>query len=183
MGCEPEKIKESLQREMEAFYREGMFTNGLSTIQTDELHSYEEGIQVLGQSLLLDYGDPKQLERAMETSRALIKLTGVNRAGHRHIRSSHYSGSKLATEDPWGWSKRSSILVFQTPLLLVRFNGNPELKRVLAELADGFLAHRRPDEGGRYRINGAIRFEDDADKPWQRGNLLTFLWGAYRVTG
>ena len=57
-------------KEMDAFYSEGMFTNGLPTIQADELHSYEEGIQVLGQSLLLDYGDPKQLERAMETARA-----------------------------------------------------------------------------------------------------------------
>lgn len=183
LGIEPPKLKESLLREMDAFYAQGMFTNGLPTIQADELHSYEEGIQVLGQSLLLDYGDPKQLERAMETSRALVNLTGVNRAGHRHIRSSYYSGSKMATEEPWGWSKPSSILVFQTPLLLVRFNGNPELKRVLAELADGFLAHRRQVEGGRYRINGAIRFEDDADVPWQRGSILTFLWGAYRVTG
>jgi len=42
MGCDPDKIKESLTREMDAFYREGMFTNGLPTIQADELHSYEE---------------------------------------------------------------------------------------------------------------------------------------------
>ena len=64
---------------MDAFYEQGMFTNGLSTIQTDELHSYEEGIQVLGQAMLLDYGSPKQLERAMETA-------GSNRADHRRQR-------------------------------------------------------------------------------------------------
>jgi len=183
MGAEPEKIKESLLREMDAFYAEGMFTNGLSTIQADELHSYEEGIQVLGQSLLLDYGDPVQLERAMETSRALLKLTGVNAAGHRHIRSSYYSGSKMATEEPWGWSKPSSILVLHPAMMLVQFNGNPEMKRVVTELADGFLAHRRKTDDGRYRLNAAIRFEDDKDAPWLRGSVLPVFWAAWRWTG
>jgi len=183
MGAEPLKIRESLLRHMETFYAQGMFTGGLSTIQTDELHSYEEGIQVLGQSLLLDYGDPKHLERAMETSRALLNLTGVNRAGHRHVRSSYFSGSKMATDEPWGWSKPHSILVFHPALMLVRYNGNPEMKRVITELADGFLAHRKKGDDGRFRINGAIRFDDDADAPWARGSILPFLWGAYRVTG
>jgi hypothetical protein len=183
MGGEPERVKESLLREMEAFYAQGMFTNGLSTIQTDELHSYEEGIQVLGQSLLLDYGDPKQLERAMETSRALVNLTGVNRAGHRHVRSSYFSGSRVATEEPWGWSKPHSVLVFHPALMLVRYNGNPEMRRVIAELADGLLAHRKRGDDGRYRLNPAIRFEDDADMPWARGSVSPLLWGAYRVTG
>ncbi len=183
MGIEPSKLDESLRREMEAFYAEGMFTNGLSTIQTDELHSYEEGIQVLGQTLLLDYGDPKQLERAMETSRALLNLTGVNKAGHRHIRSSYYSGSRMATEEPWGWSKPHSILVFHPALMLVRYNGNPLMRRIITETADGLLAHRRRGEDGRYRLNGAIRFDTDEDMPWPRGSVLPLLWGAYRLTG
>ena len=183
LGVEPAKVKESLLREMEAFYAQGLFTGGLSTIQTDELHSYEEGIQVLGQSLLLDYGDPKHLERAMETSRALVKLTGVNRAGHRHVRSSYFSGTTAATEEPWGWSKPHSVLAFHPALMLVRYNGNPEMRRVVTELADGFLAHRKRDEGGRHRIAGAIRFEDDAEAPWPRGSILPLMWGAYRLTG
>ena len=183
LGSEPEKVTESLLRHMEAFYEQGMFTGGLSTIQTDELHSYEEGIQVLGQSLLLDYGDPKQLERAMETSRALVKLTGVNGAGHRHIRSTYFSGTRMATEEPWGWSKPHSILAFHPALLLVRYNGNPSMKKVIAELADGLLAHRRQGDDGRYRISGAIRFSDDAEMPWTRGSYLPLLWGAYSLTG
>jgi hypothetical protein len=102
MGCDPEKIKESLRREMNAFYDQKMFTNGLPTIQADELHSYEEGIQVLGQSLLLDYGDPKQIERAMETSRSVIKLTGINSAGHRTYQVFLLQRHRVAEEEPWG---------------------------------------------------------------------------------
>lgn len=40
MGCNPEKIIASLERCTEAFYEQGMFTNVLPSIQTDEIHSY-----------------------------------------------------------------------------------------------------------------------------------------------
>jgi Concanavalin A-like lectin/glucanases superfamily len=180
MGCEPEKIKSSLMREMDAFYNEGMFTNGLPTIQADELHSYEEGIEALGESLLLDYGDPKQLERAMETERSVIKLTGINAAGHRHFRTSYYNGLKMATEEPWGWSKPSSTLVLHPGILLVNYNGNPTMKKVITELADGFLAHR---QNGRVRTNIAIRFSDDQEAPNNRGSVLPIFWAAWKWTG
>jgi concanavalin A-like lectin/glucanase superfamily protein len=183
MGCEPDKIKESLLKEMDAFYDLDMFTNGLSTIQTDELHSYEEGIQVLGQSLLLDYGNPKQIERAMETSRSVIKITGINRAGHRHLRSSYYSGTKVAEEEPWGWAKPSGILVLHPGMMLVDYNGNPEIRKVITELADGFLAHRKKDVSGRAGLSMAIRFADDQEAPNTRGSVLPVLWAAWKWTG
>lgn len=181
MGCEPEKIKDSLLRELDAFYRQGMFTAGLPTIQADELHSYEEGIQVLGQSLLLDYGDPRQLERAMETSRSIIQLTGINSAGHRHFRSSYYSGRKVAEEEPWGWSKPSSILALHPGMMLVDFNGNPRMKQIITELADGLLAHRQRDSNAAYRI--AIRFVDDQEAPNNRGSVLPVFWAAWKWSG
>jgi concanavalin A-like lectin/glucanase superfamily protein len=180
MGCEPEKIRASLVREMDAFFNEHMFTNGLSTIQADELHSYEEGIQALGQSLLLDYGDPKQLERAMETSRSVINLTGINSAGHRHFKTSYYNGLKMALEEPWGWSKPSSILVLHPAIMLAEYNGNPTIRKIVTELADGYLAHR---QNGRVRLNIGIRFRDDREAVNNRGSVLPVLWAAWKWTG
>lgn len=183
MGCEPEKIKESLRRELDAFYQQGLFTNGLSTIQADDLHSYEEGISVLGQALLLDYGNPQQLERAMETARALNRLTAINKAGHRHVRSSYFSGTKLAEEEPWGWARSSSYLLTQPGLLLVDYNGNPAIKRIMLELADGLLAHRKQDENGRTRIASTIRFDTDQDQNTPIDRIWPILWAAWRWTG
>jgi hypothetical protein len=180
MGCEPDKIKNSLVNEMDAFYREHMFTNGLSTIQADELHGYEEGIEALGGTLLLDYGDPKQLERAMETTRAVINLTGINSAGHRHFKTSYYNGLKMATEEPWGWSKPSSTLVLHPAIMLANYNGNPTIIKVITELADGFLAHR---QNGRVRQNIAIRFSDDAEAVNNRGSVLPVFWAAWKLSG
>ena len=50
MGVEPEKITDSILREMEAFYENNMFTNGLPTIQADELHSSPDNASRLRRS-------------------------------------------------------------------------------------------------------------------------------------
>src|SRR3954452_10116388 len=125
MGVQPDKVQRSVRALLEAAYKNGMFTRGLPTIQADELHSYEEGINCLAQNLILDYGNPRQLERAMDTARGIEWLSGFNAAGHRHIKSSYYNGNKLAEDGPWGWAKPYSYLVCQVPQLLVDFNGNP----------------------------------------------------------
>ena len=145
MGCDPDKLKLSLHRLLEAAIKNGMFTNGLCTIQADELHGYEEGIDCLSANLILDYGNPTQLERAMVTERGIERITGINAAGHRHFRTSYYNGKKMATEDPWGYAKAYSYLVLQPGQLLVDYDGNPEAKKLLLEMADGLLAHRKLD--------------------------------------
>src|SRR4051812_9630735 len=163
MGVDPDKLRTSLNRLLDAAYKNGMFTNGLPTIQADELHSYEEGINCLAQNLILDFGSPRQLERAMATARGIETITGVNSAGHRHIRSSYYSGTKLAADDPWAWSKPYSYLVCQVPQLLVDFNGSTAARKYMMELTDGLLAHRHPGTGGRGSLPWAIHFSDDRE--------------------
>jgi hypothetical protein len=184
MGNEPDKIRHSLNALLDASFKNGMWTNGLPAIQADELHSYEEGINCLGQNLILDYGSPKQIERALETSRNLERLTAVNAAGHRHIRSSYYNGTTFATDEPWGWAKAYSHLVLQTPELLVDFNGSPRSKQFVLEVTDGLLAHRHKNAEGVYRIPTAIRFATDEDVIATRGWFpWPLFWNAWQWTG
>ena len=184
MGFEPDKLKTSLHALLEAAYKNGMFTHGLSTIQTDFLHSYEEGINCLGQNLILDYGNPKQMERAMETARSVNALTGINAAGHRHIRSSYYSGTKIAEDSVWGVSRGYSHLVLQPSELLVEYNGNPEAKKINLELADGLIAHRRKNAEGRFAIPESIQFATDKDTNAKRSYFPWHVyWTAFKWTG
>ncbi len=183
MGVEPEAIARSLRRILDACYANGMFTRGLPTIQADELHSYEEGINAIAQNLLTNFGSPRQLERAMETARGIESVTGVNAAGHRHFRSSYYGGSRIALEDPWGWAKPYSHLVLHVPQLLVDYNGNPRAKKYLIELADGLLAHRRVDSAGRATLPSGIHFVSDQEGSFSRGSLPWHVfWAPWRWT-
>ena len=184
MGCNREKVIESHLRCLEAFYEQGMFTNGLPSIQSDELHSAEEGLIALGQALTLDSANPRLLERAMETARSIWWLSGVNEKGNRLIKSSYYNGSKMATEWPWNIQRPYSPLAISPAAFVVRYNGNEKLKQVWVELADGLLAHR--DENG--VVYPFIRFDDDemvtfaTGRPRDVGTYI-LLYTAYRFTG
>jgi hypothetical protein len=183
MGTEPEKLKTSLSRELEAMYENKMWTNGLATGQFDELHSYEDGLNVLGQSLMMDFGNPKDLERAMVTAKRLEWLTGVNAAGHRHIRSSYFSGAKMAEGGVWGWTKGRSYMVFHPALDLVLFNGAPETRKMVLETVDGMLAHRKQEADGRWVTRTEINFKTDEDLPFGDSTPDFMFWAAYRWTG
>ena len=182
MGSTPDKIKASLWRELNAMYAQNMFTNGLATIQTDELHSYEDGINVLSENMLLDFGSPKQIERAMVTAKRLEWLSGINAAGHRHVRSNYFNGAKMATGGVWGWSRENSYMDFHPALSLVLFNGMPETRKMLLELADGILAHYKPGPDGKPTLHLEVNFKTDEDRA--TGMRAWFiLWAAYRWTG
>ena len=183
MGVEPEKMKTSLSRELEAMYENKMWTNGLATGQFDELHAYEDGLNVLGQSMMMDFGNPKDIERAMVTAKRLEWLTGVNAAGHRHLQSAYYSGAKMATGGVWGWTKARSYMVFHPALDLVLFNGMPETRKMVLETVDGMLAHRKQDASGRYTTRTEINFKTDEDLPGGDATPDFMFWAAYRWTG
>jgi Concanavalin A-like lectin/glucanases superfamily len=182
MGTEPERLKLSLSRELEAMYQNKMWTNGLATAQFDELHAYEDGLNVLGQSMMMDFGNPKDIERAMLTARRLEWLTGVNAAGHRHVRSAYYSGSKMAEGGVWGWTKARSYMVFQPALDLVLFNGAPETRKMVLETVDGMLAHRKKEADGRFVTRTDINFKTDDDLPGGDTTPDFMFWAAYRWT-
>jgi hypothetical protein len=118
----------------------------------------------------------------METSRRLEWLTGINVAGQRQVRSSYYSGTKMAEGGVWGWGKGRSYMVFHPALQLVLYNGMPQTKKMVTEIADGFLAHRHLDSNGKYGMHYAVNFHTNEDLP--DGNTPWFmLWAAYRWTG
>ena len=204
MGCEPDKISHAVLKMVDAIYDQGMFTNGLSTIQTDGLHAHEEGIEAQAQAMLVDYGSPKQIERMMETVRALDeKIILKNKAGHRHFRSSYYSGTKIADEGVWEWTLQpQEFLLLQPALTLVEFNGNPRARQLAIDVADGLLAHARKDKDGKLILDTEINFSSDSSRPSPlgfKGMLhsalggggtlstssagLQLLWMVYRMTG
>jgi len=183
MGSTPDKLKNSLLHTLDEIYANKMFTNGLATAQYDELHSYEDGINVLGEAMEIDYGSPKQIERAMQTAKRLEWLTGYNSAGQRQIRSSYYSGTKMATGGVWGWAKDRSYMVFHPALLLAEYNGTPETVKMVTEVADSFLAHRRPNANGKMTMHFSVNFHTNEDLPSTGMTPWFVLWGAYKFTG
>ena len=183
MGVDSAKITDSMHRLMDAYYNNGMFTNGLNTIVTDALHVSEEGTNVQSELMVLEYGDPKIVERIMETSARYPDVTKVNSAGHRHFPSRFYSSTFQATENPWCWSSPYGFTVLHPGMTLVEFNGNPITRKLIEEVADGYLAHKKKDANGREVIPQEINFLTDEDRYPSSGSVAELFQVASRWTG
>ena len=183
LGVDTAKISDSLHRLMDAYYANGMFTNGLNTIVTDALHVSEEGTNVQSELMLLEYGDPKLVERMMETAARYPDITGVNQAGHRHFPSRFYSSTFLATEDPWCWSSPYSYTVLHPGMTLVEFNGYTATKELIQEVGEGYLAHAVKDTNGRTVIPQEINFITDEGRFPSTGSSAELFQVLYHWTG
>jgi hypothetical protein len=185
MGVQPDKITDSLNRLTDAVYKNGMFTNGLSTIVTDELHAYEEGINSNSEAMYLDYGDPLAVERLFTTVKALPRVIDKNPAGHVHFNTNWYSGALSYREGPWEWQKPYSFGVVHPAILIGDYNNDPTARDLVLGLADGYLAHAKPDGTLPNEINwrsdaergGTVLQGSGADGPFQ------IFWSAWRMTG
>ena len=82
----------------------------------------------------------------METGRSVDWITGINSHGHRHLKSTFYSGSVMAREEPWGGQQSCSYISLEPAWQVAQFNGNPYLLHLLEELADSAVAHYRKEE-------------------------------------
>jgi hypothetical protein len=189
MGDIPDKTTASLNALLDAAYRNDMIPAGLSKIKTDELHSYEEAINLKAEAMYLSYGDPKVVERMMETARAYPIVANTGEDGHVHILSRYFSATDVSRDGPWGWSHPYSYLILHPGILLGDFNGDPTMRKLVIDLADGHLAHGKQDPDGTWRypedINAATGQSRGELTGKGRGNVavMQLFWAAWRWTG
>ncbi|MFO1186842.1 MAG: LamG-like jellyroll fold domain-containing protein [Alphaproteobacteria bacterium] len=183
MGADPDKIRGSLDLMVDGIYANGMITNGLNTIKTDELHSYEEGINGISQAAMVSGGNPEAIERLMATARNYDRLTAVNAKGHRHIVTNYFNATDFVREGVWEWAKPPSHLILHPGILLVEYNGNPQLRKLILEVADGYLAHGKPQPDGTYVFPFDINWRTDEERGRGVERAIQIFWAAYRWTG
>ena len=140
------------------------------------------------EAMYLSYGDPKTVERLMETARNYGRIIQKNEKGHTHILSNYFSGTDTVREGIWGWSKPYSNLILHPGVALADFNGNPTVRKLIIDLADGYLAHGHQDANGAWTFPEEINASTEETKgvltARSRGNvaLMQMLWEAYRWT-
>ncbi len=189
MGVMPDKVKASLDALVDAAYRNGMLSPGLGTIQTDELHTYEEALNAKSEAMYLDYGDPRAVERLMQTAREYPKIIERGPDGHTHIVSRLYSATSVTREEPWNWSHPYSYLILHPGLLLADYNGDPAMRATIIALADGHLAHGKKASDGNWDFPEDIQASTGNSRgkltAGGRGNVATaqLFWAAWRWTG
>ncbi|KAF1691288.1 LamG-like jellyroll fold domain-containing protein [Pseudoxanthomonas koreensis] len=190
MGVMPDRLNDSLTAVSDAIYRNEMFANGLSAIETDELHSYEEGINANSAMLYLNWGDPLTVERLMETVRAFDeRIILPNPQGHLLFSSNWFGGNKVYRDPNWQWQKPYSFPALHPAYLLGDFNADPTGRRLVTGLADGYLAHAYTAEDGAWVLPNEIHWETGKTRGGELihgsggGDTMHLFWTAWRWTG
>ncbi len=186
MGVDPDKINASLRAISDAVYKNGMIVNGLSHIETDELHVYEEGLNSNAERLYLNWGEPLAVERLMDNVDGLSRVLLRNPAGHLHFASSWYGGRKIYRDDHWAWQKPYAWTVMHVPTILGAFNAHPVAVSQVTGLVDGLLAHGTQDAKGLWSYPNEINWYSDKERVGDGGGAsipLQTAWAAWKFTG
>ena len=190
MGVEPERLNRSLTALSDAVYRNGMFSNGLSTIETDELHAYEEGINANSAMLYLNWGDPLTVERLMETVKAFDeRIILPNPQGHLLFSSNWFGGNKVYREPNWQWQKPYSFPALHPAFLIGQYNADPTGRKLVTGLADSYLAHAYTDDKGRWALPNEINWATGKVRGGELnngsggGDVMHTFWAAWRWSG
>ena len=190
MGVEPERLNASLTALSDAVYRNGMFSNGLSTIETDELHSYEEGINTNSAMLYLNWGDPLTVERLMETVKAFDeRIILPNPQGQLLFSSNWFGGNKVYRDPNWQWQKPYSFQALHPAFLIGEYNADPTGRKLVTGLADSYLAHARTDAKGRWTLPNEINWATGETRGGElnqgsgAADTMHTFWAAWRWSG
>src|SRR5688572_2766836 len=173
---------------------------------SDAEHAAEDQGNSLPYLIGLLHGNARYLDwniRTLEYFRNY--LTGVNKAGRRHFRSTDFDSTRYATHLERGAEAVEAAIcyrAFGTVGWMIWYNGNPAAKRLLLEHADTWLAAAMSTQKGKPRgvMPNQVGFDDTVGGPepsWMGkpglgagGNWPDYLWylhsllvGAYSATG
>ncbi|MFT3997860.1 MAG: hypothetical protein QM667_10675, partial [Asticcacaulis sp.] len=104
-------------------------------------------------------------------------------AGHRHLVSGWFSGTHIAREGHLGWQRHFGLLITHPGLLLVAYNEAPETRKLILEVADGWLAHGKDDGKGNWSFPTDIEWATDKTSGSGIQSAASLFWAAYRWTG
>jgi len=148
---------------------------GYSSIFADVEHSAEPSGDSIPSLLLIDYGNPIYIERAMKTVKLMRDLfTGITPQGHRHFKAWHMSATEIDTEnaDQTQDVPLNGRAAFPG-LWYTWYSRNPAAVKIFDEWASAWVEDTLRTDKGKPRgvMPSAVRFEDDtfgktADGPW-----------------
>lgn len=178
---------------------------GYTVGSRDVEHAAEDQSCTQPQVLLVDYGNPKAVERFMVMSRYLDFWTAINSAGRRQFKSYMFTTKQIWDDPPYDVDHPYCPLAMVGTGHLVWYTRSPKVTEIFLEEAESWALGCLSTDGGKSAgaIPKEIHFRDSKVNPYapyptnpilQKRNTLYrggagayivqyFLRGAYALTG
>jgi len=178
---------------------------GYTVGSRDVEHAAEDQSCTQPQVLLVDYGNPKAVERFMVMSRYLDFWTAINTAGRRQFKSYMFTTKQIWDDPPYDVDHPYCPLAMVGTGHLVWYTQSPKVSEIFLEEAESWARGCLSTDGGKSAgaIPKEIRFRDSQVNPYapyptnpilQKRNSLYrggagayivsyFMYGAHALTG
>ena len=179
MDIMAERSRDAILRSLQAIYDNGMLTNGVSTIQTDGLHTFEEGENTTCQAAIVAPDDPLVKERLLRSARGVRETyLGVNGKGHLHLRGDYMGAHKVATGGWWVWNSMRGNFHMSSPMLAAERYGDEFSKQYSLQFFNSLFEHAVTSDDGSTVLPSEINFLTDEDRFPQKyyGSMMAYLW-------
>ena len=179
MDIMKEKSRDAVLRSLQAIYDDNMLTNGVSTIQTDGLHTFEEGENSTCQAAIVDRYNPLVKERLLRTAHGVREAyLDVNSKGHLHLKSDYMSATKAATAGRWVWNSMRGNFHLASPIVAAELYGDEFSKNYVLQYFNSLFEHARVAADGGITLPSEINFITDEDRIPTKyyGVMMAHLW-------
>lgn len=139
LGAGDEKVRRAMARLGDGIWHAGRFTHGYSNLIWDVEHAAEESTYSQPRMVVLDYGNPKWLERCMETTSNFRFWTFINPHGHRHFKGYLFQARKFRLNPETDSDVPDNARAAKIGLYVVWYNGNEQVKTWFREWADAWV--------------------------------------------
>lgn len=138
LGAGDVKVRDSMARLCDGIWAAGRFTKGYSNLIWDVEHAAEDSTYSQPRMVPLEYGNPKWLERCMETSANIGFWTEVNAQGHRHFKGYMFQAQAFRPGPETDSDVPDNARAAKIGLYVGWYNGNETLTTWFRQWADAW---------------------------------------------
>ncbi len=149
LGCGDAKVLEALRKLNDGIWSPERFTDGYSNKIWDVEHAAEDSSYSQPRMVALQYGNPKWLERCMETIRNFGFWTAFNPKGHRHFKSFYFQAQKITDRPGYDSDMADCARAMKPGNYVMWYNDNELVKKWFREWADAWCEDSLKTERGK----------------------------------
>jgi hypothetical protein len=133
----------------DGIWASGRFTDGYSNCIWDVEHAAEESSYSQPRMVLLDYGNPKWIERCLDTIEHFGFWTDINPQGHRHFKSYLFQANQIGTGEETDSDAADNARAMKPGNYVLWYNGSEPVARWFTEWADAWVEDALKTERGK----------------------------------
>lgn len=179
-AADDQRVVESLRRAVDWVWHHESVQEGYHSGPRDAAHAGEVTTCTMPLLTIIDYGNPINIERMMQTSKNIEKWTAYNWKGHRHFKSHFFGSQEMYTHAYFGSDATVNGRATVPLVHLLWYNRDSDLARYCIEWGRAWIDHAKETKHGKPYGMLPVEVVFETDEPagftklWSEGGVVNY---------